>query len=84
MRVAFAIPRKVGTAVVRNRIRRRLRALLDERQASGLWVPNGAMLFIVFPSVRDLTHAELREQVTVVFDKIDPAKSAENQGFAGS
>ena len=30
------------------------------------------MLFIVFPSARDLSHAELREQVTVVFDKLNP------------
>lgn len=27
--VAFAVPRKVGPAVVRNRVRRRLRALVD-------------------------------------------------------
>lgn len=44
--VAFAVPRKVGNAVVRNRIRRRLRAVLQSLASRGQ-LPNGAWLFIV-------------------------------------
>lgn len=44
--VAFAVPRKVGNAVVRNRIRRRLRAVLQSLAAQGQ-LPGGAWLFIV-------------------------------------
>ncbi len=39
--VAFAVPRRVGTAVTRNRIRRRLRAALVEL---GPEVPSGSYL----------------------------------------
>lgn len=81
LRVAYAIPRKVGSAVVRNTIRRRIRGLLDERRASGLPLPTGAMLFIVFPSARDLTHQDLREQVTDVLDKLEAAKTLKNQAI---
>ena len=80
LRVAYAIPRKVGSAVVRNRIRRRIRGLLDERRATGLPLPTGAMLFIVFPSARDLTHQDLREQVTDVLDKLEASKTLKKQG----
>lgn len=80
LRVAYAIPRKVGGAVVRNRIRRRIRGLLDERRASGLELPTGAMVFIVFPSARDLTHQDLREQVTDVLDKLEASKTLKTQG----
>lgn len=41
--VAFAIGKRTGTAVVRNRIRRRLRAALGELAAAGA-VPSGAAL----------------------------------------
>jgi ribonuclease P protein component len=41
--VAFAINRRVGTAVVRNRTRRRLRAALDTRRRTG-HLPDGAYL----------------------------------------
>jgi ribonuclease P protein component len=54
--VAFAIGRKVGNAVVRNRIRRRLRTLLRES------VPDlrpGAWLVAVSPAAAGLTYGEL-------------------------
>lgn len=62
-RVAFAIPRKVGTAVIRNRVRRRLRALVRERDL----VP-GLYLVRVAPAAAGLDAAALRahlERTTV-------------------
>lgn len=68
--VAFAIGRRTGTAVVRNRIRRRLRALLDELAPTGA-VPSGALLLSAGPAVatapfptvrRDLLSALARAQ----------------------
>jgi ribonuclease P protein component len=90
LRVAYAISRKVGPAVVRNRIRRRIRGLLEEHRAAGLELPGGAMMFIVFPSARDLTYEELRTQVTDVVNKVNDLKrsnderSLKNQGSASS
>lgn len=58
--VAFAIGRRTGSAVLRNRIRRRLRAALGELAAAGA-VPAGAVVVSAgataatapFPSLRD-------------------------------
>ncbi|NLV55636.1 MAG: ribonuclease P protein component [Acidimicrobiales bacterium] len=41
--VAYAIGKRTGTAVVRNRIRRRLRPLVDELALTGT-LPSGALL----------------------------------------
>jgi ribonuclease P protein component len=59
-RVAFAVPRKVGTAVDRNRFRRRLRAVVAETIAS---IPPGTYLVGVDQGVRELHFQELREKV---------------------
>ena len=48
-RIAFAVPRKVGTAVVRNRLRRQVRAHLDHRQASDQGLRAGAYLVALAP-----------------------------------
>jgi len=55
--VAYALNRKVGGAVVRNRLRRRMRAILVE-QAAGL--PVGAYLVRSGPEGADLDFDELR------------------------
>ena len=60
VRVAYSISRKVGGAVVRNRWRRRLRAIAAE--ASSVLAP-GAYLVGVSPDVRGLRFSELRERV---------------------
>lgn len=44
VRVAYAVPRTVGTAVVRNRIRRRLRAMITDLDRDGHL---GAGLYLV-------------------------------------
>jgi ribonuclease P protein component len=57
-RVAFAIGRKVGGAVVRNRVRRRLRAVLEGEARRGA-LPPGDYLIGVRPSAASATFAEL-------------------------
>jgi len=59
-RVAFAVPRKVGTAVERNGCRRRLRAVVAENVAS---IPAGTYLVAIDQGVRDLPFQELRARV---------------------
>jgi len=59
-RVAFAIPRKVGTAVERNRVRRRLRAIVAE---ATVLIPAGAYLIGTEQGVRDLSFQELEARM---------------------
>jgi ribonuclease P protein component len=58
-RVAYAIGRRVGTAVVRNRVRRRLRAAIGTLEEL---VP-GAYLVAAGPEAAGQTYEELREEV---------------------
>jgi ribonuclease P protein component len=65
-RVAFAIGRKVGPAVVRNRLRRQIRAVLNEadsNQTSADALAPGSYLFGAHPSVTELSFAQLRREV---------------------
>lgn len=55
--VAYAIGSKVGGAVVRNRLRRRLRAIAHEAAPQ---LPPGAYLITAAPAAADLTFGELR------------------------
>jgi len=59
-RVAFAVPRKVGTAVERNSCRRRLRAVVAANAAA---IPAGSYLVAIDQGVRDLPFEELRARV---------------------
>jgi ribonuclease P protein component len=57
-RVAFAVNRRVGPAVVRNRLRRRLRAAMRELDLSG-----GAYLVAADPEAVRLEFSELRRHL---------------------
>ncbi|MEO7557355.1 MAG: ribonuclease P protein component [Acidimicrobiales bacterium] len=59
-RVAYAIGKAVGPAVVRNRARRRLRAIAGE-----LELPAGAYLIGISPEGAAVSYAELRDHVAV-------------------
>jgi ribonuclease P protein component len=58
--VAYAVPRKVGTAVERNLVRRRLRAVVADTAAA---IPAGAYLVGIDQGVRGLPFQELRTKV---------------------
>jgi ribonuclease P protein component len=72
-RAAYAIPRAAGNAVTRNRIRRRLRAVLHELATSDR-LAQGDWLFIVRPqpdtvSLADMDYLSLKSLVRAVVDK---------------
>jgi ribonuclease P protein component len=77
-RVAFAIGRKVGGAVVRNRIRRRLRAALATTE-----LPAGDYLIGAAPAAAEATWDELNQQVRAMIESIaGPRASAVTAGSA--
>jgi len=61
LRVAYAVGKRVGGAVVRNRLRRRLRAVVAE--ASGSLAP-GAYLVVAGSEASGLPYEDLKAQVT--------------------
>lgn len=64
VRVSFAIGRHVGPAVVRNRVRRRLRALV-----SGRVLPPGAYLIGARPGAAGASFAALGADLQSAFDR---------------
>ncbi len=68
--VAFSISRKVGNAVVRNRVRRRLRSALNEIVGERSIRVHAAMI-VVYPSAVWRTYAELRDQLVETMTTID-------------
>ena len=63
--VAYAVPRAVGGAVERNRLRRRLRATVRELESE--LVPGGAYLLSVGPALMTTSPTELRDTLRAVF-----------------
>ncbi len=64
-RIAFAIGRPVGNAVVRNRVRRRLRAAAREHRA--LLEPGWGYLIRAVPTSASATYGELSDALHVIF-----------------
>ena len=71
-RVAFALPRKLGTAVERNRLRRRLRVVVAEATA---FVPAGRYLVGIVKGFRDVPYQELRTRVIDAMQRASEAAS---------
>jgi len=71
-RVAYAIGRGTGGAVVRNRLRRRLRAILSEHEQ--ILAP-GAYLIGARPHAAGLSYAELRENVLGALSQLAASSS---------
>jgi ribonuclease P protein component len=66
--VAYAIGRKVGSAVERNRLRRRLRAIVRELAPQ---IRPGAYLIRVAPEAAQLSHTELVTNVTEAIQAVN-------------
>jgi ribonuclease P protein component len=64
--VAYAINRKVGSAVVRNRLRRRLRAIVSEQAAS---LPVGAYVVRTGPGGSSLGFNELKVAMSQALER---------------
>lgn len=77
-RLAFAIGRAVGPAVTRNRVRRRLRALLSTSHQ----LPPGWFLIGARPTVNELTFDQLSAELTTLLQKISPSHGAVTIGSA--
>lgn len=75
VQVAFAIPRRTGPAVVRNRLRRQLRAVLDDlvRLAQ---VPPGAYLVVVGQGARGADYRTLRSWMVGALEKLISSQQA--------
>lgn len=64
-RIGVTVSAQVGGAVVRNRVRRRLRSILDGYGFAGR--PNRDIVFIARPGAGELSFAELAAEVERTF-----------------
>lgn len=70
-RVAFAVPRSVGPAVVRNRLRRRVRGhLVARRQRTPDGFPSGSWLFSLRAGAAETDPAALLADVDDCIDRL--------------
>lgn len=67
-RVAFAVGRKVGPAVVRNRLRRRLRVLWRQASPRG-----GDYLILASPTAASLSFTQLQVSLEAALARLEPA-----------
>jgi ribonuclease P protein component len=72
--VAYAVGRRVGGAVARNRLRRRLRAVV--RAEAEHLVPGHAYLVGAGPAATTVSHRELRTAFRAIADDLRAAAEA--------
>jgi len=69
--VAYSVPKAVGVAVVRNRVRRRLRALVARAASEGALAP-GSYLVTARPPAGERTSAELGRDLHAALAHLAP------------
>jgi ribonuclease P protein component len=72
-RVAFAVGRSVGSAVVRNRARRRLRAVVDDLARRGALGSGATLLVSTRSDLSELSFPELRSVVAAAVAAVTAA-----------
>ena len=63
-RVAFSVPRSVGNAVIRNRVRRRLRAAVREHAPA--LEPGAAYVVRAAPGAEDVPYTQLSSTIGAI------------------
>jgi ribonuclease P protein component len=76
-RVAFAIGRRIGGAVQRNRLRRQLRAAFRQLSAQPTGVPAGAYLVGVQRRAVSSTYSQLTADLARCLAKLGPSDTSE-------
>jgi ribonuclease P protein component len=67
-KVGFIVSRAVGSAVVRNRVKRRLRELMRRRLA---WLPGGCLLVLrAHPAAAGARQADLAADLDLVLERL--------------
>jgi ribonuclease P protein component len=77
--VAFSLNRALGPAVTRNRLRRRLRSILRERDAP---TPGGMLMIGAYPRAIELTFDQLRTELHQLLTKATTATPTMNPATA--
>ncbi|WP_336660102.1 ribonuclease P protein component [Leucobacter sp. USHLN153] len=68
-RFGFIISKAVGNAVTRNRVRRRMKAVIESRLHSG--VSSVDIVFRALPAVAEATFGELRREMERALDRVE-------------
>ena len=72
-RFGFIISKAVGNAVTRNRVRRRMKAIVERRLHSG--ISGVDVVFRALPASADASFADLEREITRALDRIDRARA---------
>jgi ribonuclease P protein component len=84
-RYGFVVSKRVGKAVTRNLVKRRLREILRQLDRAGRIPPAHDLALIVRPALAEASFAEARDAVTELLARarlLRPAAEAEQQGAA--
>ena len=84
-RYGFVVSKRVGKAVTRNLVKRRLREILRQLDRAGRIPPGHDLALIVRPALAEASFAEARDAVTELLARarlLLPAAEVEQQGAA--
>lgn len=74
-KVGFSVTKKVGKAVVRNKVKRRLREIVAKFE--NILVPCRTFIVVAKPTAKDVPFLELKEEVLYLLKKANLCKDEE-------
>lgn len=73
-RWGLSVPKKVGSAVVRNRVKRRLREIVRRRRPEA--PPSRDLCILAKPGASEATIDQLRQELTMLSEKLSSSRSS--------